>query len=516
MVDIGRRQMIASLGSFGAMALAGFPAKSSSSEDSLVVALKDGRVAGTREANGTRVWRGIPFARPPIGAARGRAPQPVEPWSTVKNTTAFGSPAVQQALGPFPAPTTGTEDCLYLNVWAPEQPSDKPRPVLVWIHGGGFVFGAASEPIYHGDGYAAWGDLIFVSFNYRLSGFGFLATTLDSGSANLALLDQIAALRWIRDNIAAFGGDPTAVTIMGESAGGMSVGCLLGTPAARGLFARAIVQSGGARPVYPVGEARQVTALVLAEAGLQPGDDEKLMKLPADELQRLFSAVAAKSDTALLGGEPFHPAIDGAVLQKHPLRTLATVPTLVGHCENEALTFSSMAALLEGLPAKVHALAGEKLWAGLTEAYEQNARPQRDPSLDLFSDCFTGVPSLRLSDELTKVGAPVWNYRFDYAKASPIGAAHGTDVAFTFGKAQGAPFPVEWTAEAQALSQLMTDSIIAFVRTGNPQTSALPEWPKHDPSQLAYMGFDVQPAIGFDYVGAERRAAWASVPIEAV
>lgn len=485
-------------------------------DTSPIVTIRSGRLSGTRGSNGTRVWRGIPYAQPPVGELRGRAPRASVSWTETRSATTFGSEAVQQGLGPIPAQVAGSEDCLYINVWAPEQPSEKARPVLVWIHGGGFVFGAGSEPIYDGEDYAARGDIVFVSFNYRLNGFGFLATSHQDGAANLGLLDQIAALRWVQDNIAAFGGDPANVTVMGESAGAMSIGCLLGAPMARGLFARAIIQSGGARPVFSQTDARKVTELALAKAGLQPDDDAKLMALPVEELKRIFKLMGDESNTALLGGEPFRPAIDGYVLPTHPLQNLAPVPTLIGHCENEGLTFAGVKNLLEGLPKRVRSLAGDARWEALTAAYAASARPQRDPMMDLFSDCFTGIPSLRLADGLAAVDAPVWSYRFDYQKASPIGAAHATDIAFTFGKAQGAPLPVEWTPEAQALSHHMRDSFIAFVRTGDPQTRDLPIWPRHDAKSLAYLRFDATPEISADYIGAARRQAWRDVPIEAV
>lgn len=481
-----------------------------------VITVRDGRIAGTREANGTRVWRGIPYARPPVGPLRGRTPQPAVAWSGIRDATAFGSEAIQQSLVPGTGVMKGSEDCLYLNVWAPERPASTPRAVIVWIHGGGFVFGAGSEESYHGDGYAERGDVVFVTFNYRLNGFGYLQTSRDPGSANLGLLDQIAALRWVRDNIAAFSGDPGKVTVMGESAGGMSIGCLLGAPASRGLFHRAIIQSGGARPVFLPDEPRQVMALALGEAGLGPGDDEKLLALPASELHRIFNALAAASNTALLGGEAFHPAVDGVVLPQHPLLALAPVPTMIGHCENEGVTFADVTTLIEGLPQKVRSLVGAARWEALTSAYASTPRPERDPTVDLFSDMFTGIPSLRLADGLVALGAPVWSYRFDYPKASPIGAAHASDIAFTFGQPKGVPFPVDWTAEARAVSEQMRDSFIAFARTGSPQTAALPQWPKHGPAELDYLCFDVKPSIARDFIGAKRRSAWKPVPVDAV
>lgn len=517
--QIGRRDFMRSIAAWGAGVLPAGRIMAQSRDarsPAGVVTVRDGRIAGSREANGTRVWRGIPYASPPVGPLRGRAPQPATAWSGIRDATAFGSEAIQQSLEPNTGPMKGSEDCLYLNVWGPEQPSSTPRPTIVWIHGGGFVFGAGSEESYHGDGYAERGDVVFVTFNYRLNGFGYLRTSRDPGSANLGLLDQIAALRWVRDNIAAFGGDPGNVTVMGESAGGMSIGCLLGAPAARGLFHRAIIQSGGARPVYLPNEPRQVMALALREAGLRPGDDERLLALPASDLHRIFNALAVASNTALLGGEAFHPAVDGVVLPQHPLRALAPVPAMIGHCENEGVTFANVTTLVEGLPRKVRSLVGVERWAELTATYASTPRPQRDPTTDLFSDMFTGIPSLRLADRLVAAGAPVWSYRFDYPRASAIGAAHASDIPFTFGEPNGAPLPVDWTAEARAVSDRMRDSFIAFARTGSPQAAALPRWPRHDPAGLHYLRFDVEPSLASDFIGVARRSAWKSVPVDAV
>lgn len=520
MGQISRREVITRSAGAAAALMLGRPfmAEASTVAASEPVTIGNGMLVGTREPNGTRVWRGIPYAQPPVGKLRGRAPQPVADWAGKREAIGFGPMAIQQPIGGGDAQMPeGSEDCLYLNVWAPESDSDTPRPVLVWIHGGGYVLGSGSDPLSVGDDYAARGDLIYVTLNYRLHGFGFLQTAREKGSANMALLDQIAALRWIQENIAAFGGDPAQVTVMGESAGAMAISTLMGAPLARGLFSRAILQSGGARPIYSQEDAQQVTALLLQEAGLEPGEDEALLDLPLEELKRVFLAIASNANTPLLGGEPYHPALDDTVLPKHPLDNLAPVSALIGHCENEAMTFARMASLIEGFPKKIRSKIGDALWQGLEETYAATARPERDPGLDLFSDCFTGIPSLRLANGLKALGASVWSYRFDYQNASVIGAAHATDLGFTFGKPGHAPIPhAEWDEEARRLSDQMRDAFIAFVRTGDPQTEALPQWPEHDAEGLAYLSFDAEPVVRSDFVGAARRAAWGDIPMDVV
>ncbi|MGW6904850.1 carboxylesterase family protein, partial [Streptomyces sp. NPDC054940] len=203
---------------------------------------------GVQRGDGVLVWKGLPYAAPPTGSRRYAPPQPVASWTGVRDASAYGHAAPQVPLLPgLPETPNQSEDCLYLNVWSPS-PRGR-RPVIVWIHGGGFLAGTGNDPTFDGGNYAQR-DCVVVTFNYRLGAFGSLYQPDRYGSGNLRLLDQMAALRWVRDNIAAFGGDPCAVTVMGESAGAMSIGALLGTPKARGLFHRAIIQNGGPRPCH--------------------------------------------------------------------------------------------------------------------------------------------------------------------------------------------------------------------------------------------------------------------------
>jgi para-nitrobenzyl esterase len=359
--------------------------------------------------------------------------------------------------------------------------------------------------------YATHGDLVYVTINYRLGGFGYLLNDRDPASANLGLLDQIAALQWIQDNIAAFGGDPQNVTVMGESAGGMSIGILLGTPRAEGLFHKAIVQSGGVKPVYAPHEPAHVVKCMLNAAGVD--DVEALMRLSTDAFNAACQQVAWDEDDPVLGGMPFHPAIDGVVLPAHPLDNLRRIPTLIGICADEIGLFEMFDSrpLLNGIPARIRHYAGEAQWQALTDTYQATTRGTRWRS-ELLSDGFINIPSLRLADALIAGGADVWVYRFEYAGASDIGAAHGTDVAFTFNSPRAASLPVDWNAAAQRLGTQVQDALIAFVHIGSPQTAALPDWPTHTPDGRDFMVFDAQCRIERDWIGAERRAAWAAVP----
>ena len=427
----------------------------STGADDLRIQVRGGILKGTYDPNGARAWRGIPFAAAPIGPLRGRAAHPHQGWNGEWDARQFRSEAVQLSIQPLPLKLAGSEDCLFLNVWAPPVNTRQKRPVLFWIHGGAFVRGSSSNPVYDGADYAMRGDLIYVSANYRLGGFGYLSTDRDPGSANLGLLDQIAALAWVRDNIEAFGGDPDRVTVMGQSAGGMSIGCLLGAPGARGLFKQAIIQSGGARPIFLGPEPEQVFDEVCHIAKTRDP-----LSLSTAELFSVFAELANRSDSALLGGEPFHPAVDGIVLPKHPLEALSPVSAMIGHCAYEARPFTRLVTakrFTSGLPRRVRTLVGESTWSQIGKAYRNRGQEWQS---DLFTDIFIAIPSLRLADSLTAAGASVWSYRFEYDGASSLGAYHGSDIPFTFGRpGQWAP-SVIWDAPAQALSRLMRASFI--------------------------------------------------------
>ena len=243
------------------------------------IAINSGLISGTISSNGAEAFLGIPYAKAPVGDLRWRAPQPVEPWQGVRDASEYGNDCAQVPFPSDAAPlgTEPAEDCLFMNVWRPAgAASDAGLPVLVWIHGGGFIIGAASQELYHGHNLAKQGDVVVVSINYRLGVLGYanLASVLndDRFSVNNGLQDQVAALKWVQENIADFGGDPDNVTIFGESAGGMSVGTLLGTPSAKDLFHKAIVQSGSADHVTSVASSKAI-----AEAFLQAMEvsDEK-------------------------------------------------------------------------------------------------------------------------------------------------------------------------------------------------------------------------------------------------
>ncbi len=301
------------------------------------------------DGNGVHVFRGIPYAAPPTGPRRYRAPQPPDPWTDVRECLDAG-PVAPQPPSPFeamlgaPSPHWD-EDCLTLNVWTPGL-DDARRPVMVWIHGGAFVNGSGSTPWYDGTRFAQHGDLVVVTINYRLGALGFLHLApfdrdrfADAG--NCGLLDQIAALEWVRDNIENFGGDPSRVTVFGESAGGMSVGTLLGMPAAQGLFARAIVQSGSASFVADEARATRIAERLLAKLDLDPSRVDEIETIPA---QAVVDAQSRLYDEEARTQLPFVPVVDGLHIPRPPLEEIAAgdagdVPLLIGTNAHEMTLF---------------------------------------------------------------------------------------------------------------------------------------------------------------------------------
>lgn len=500
-----------------------------------VVETSLGRLSGS-EADGVRSFRGIPYAKPPVGALRFRAPEPPEPWAHERDATRFGGSAPQPPLllAALPGMDVGpqSEDCLYLNVYAPAgaRPGDR-KPVLVWIHGGGFVIGSGSQPIYDGAPLVRRGEVVVVTINYRLGALGFLdlGEQGDEATPNAGILDQIAALRWVRENVEAFGGDPENVTIFGESAGGMSVGTLLGCPAARGLFRRAIAQSGACQGVHADRESSAaVTAAVLSAVGLATPNVRQLREVPVEKLMAAQQQVSLQMLT--MGGRyllPFQPVVDGAALARHPLDAVragsaAGVSLLVGTTRDEWNLFGFMDPELRQLDAaKIAARIqqrlphadGERIVAGY-----RASRPDADWTrlwLAIETDRVFRIPAIRLAEaQAAHAPAP---YAYWFTWESPgfgglLGACHAIEVPFVFGVLgmPGAEQFVGQGPEAEALAARTMDAWLAFARTGDPGHPDLPEWPAWDPKRRATLELGRTCRLHEDPLGAER-AIWDGV-----
>ncbi|MCQ8277150.1 carboxylesterase family protein [Acetobacteraceae bacterium KSS8] len=436
-----------------------------------VVRTVEGKLRGaTVPGSAIRVFRGIPYAAPPVGPLRWRAPQPVTPWTEVLDATRFGPPCMQRvAAGQAVQPS---EDCLTLNVWAPPGRGKAARlPVMVFIHGGGFVFGAGSEPVYDGAALAAHG-VVVVTLNYRLGVFGFLAhpglTAEGSPPGNAGLLDQIAALRWVRRNAAAFGGDPARVTLFGESAGGTSVMALLAAPDARGLFSRAILQSAAMGWKLRTRAEAERSGLVLG------ADLAKLRALPAHDL--LGNATRIQALAPLMAPVPLpFPVAEDTVLPRQPFTaTLPPIPILIGDNEAEGITFATRwssydkGAYLRAL----HAVFGP-LWKEAARVYPVNtAADIPAASAALVGDGMFFAGARTYARRAAANGSPVFMYLFD----EPVDhhpPRHAAELPSVFGT-----LPLTATPQQHALSELMMTAWTRFAATGDPNGPGVPTWPR--------------------------------------
>jgi para-nitrobenzyl esterase len=487
----------------------------------VLVETRDGKLEGDRD-EGVSVFRGIPFARPPVGELRFAAPRPAAPWTGLRPATRFGPAAPQEtaALVGFGVSET-SEDCLTLNVWTPGV--EGRRPVMVWIHGGAFVYGSGSQAIYDGAALAQRGDVVVVTVNYRLGALGFLHLQELLGdemdcTANAGLLDQVLALTWVRDNIDAFGGDPSNVTIFGESAGGMSVASLLGMPAARGLFHRAIVQSGSPHNALSTDSATDVARTLLSDLELEPGDARKLLEVPVPALleaqQRTFMAVMRERREL-----PFRTTVDGDVFPRPPQGAIADgfaadIPTLVGTTADEWRLFGFMDPESLTLDdARLVARADRVTGSGreLVDLYAA-ARAGVSPSDVWFaieSDRIFRIPGVRLAEAQSHHQPKTFEYLFTWQ--SPIeglGACHAVDVPFVFGTLDkpGMDAFVGNTAEARELATKVQGAWLTFARTGDPGHGGLPDWPSYDTDRRATMLLGETCRVEDDPRAAERRA----------
>jgi para-nitrobenzyl esterase len=453
--------------------------------------------------DGVASFKGIPFAAPPIGELRWKPPQPVKPWSGVRKADAFGPAPMQNRaasmlMGGW---SRVSEDCLYLNVWTPARHAGEKLPVMVWIYGGGFMIGMTSVPLYDGTKLAQKG-VVLVSLAYRLGPFGFLAhpelsRESGKGSGCYGLQDQVAALRWVKDNISQFGGDPSRVTIFGESAGGMSVSLLAVVPAAAGLFHRAIAESGSA--IAPTGGE---ASLPLAEETGQ----KFLSELGANDLKSARALSAEQIQKAIKGLDlgQFRPVIDGDLLPGDPYELFSAgkfndTPILIGFNSDEGAWFVPLVwfqATPEAFDKQVRDMFGPAAESVL-QAYPHSTPVERHKSSkEMLRDWAMAWPTCAWAKLQSRKGRnPAFVYYFDHrTSSSSEGAIHAAELAHIFrnlGGWPGAPSPP--LAEDVALSDLMSSCWVNFARSGEPNGPGLPVWPIFDEKEMKTMVFDQSP-----------------------
>ena len=475
------------------------------------VLTQSGVVRGAQEG-ALQVFRGIPYAEAPQGNLRWTKPQAPAPWPGTLQTTEFGPDCAQLNNR---GRVTGAEDCLTLNIWTARAAT--PRPVMVWIHGGGYVQGASSRAIYEGTQLAELGDVVLVSINYRLGVLGFLATEAlaaerdDHAAGNYGTLDQIHALKWVRDNIAAFGGDPDNVTIFGESAGGVSVCTMLGAPQADGLYHRAIIQSGGgcyslARLNGPgTGPSALDIGIELStEVGCIDAVDPAacLRSLSFEQLTQAMSQLSGSG----LGLPDIGPNVDGVVLPQQPYaRVLAqdspSVPILIGSNADEAATFVGAVPVPDraSFERLVRAAVGAANASGVIALYPPSEYPDpKQAYLDAFSDLSFNCPAQSFARTAAS-HAPSYVYYFPHVLTGRLGAegaTHGSEIPFVFGTIDVSP-AYQPTADDRAVSSAMLSAWASFAHTGVPIST--PAWPMYVPSDPQFIQFQAAPSIETDY-----------------
>lgn len=493
-----------------------------------VVAVAQGRLRGVWR-DGLWSFSGIPYGCAPVGALRWRPPLEAERWDEVRDASTFGPIAPQSASVPgvtSPADPGASEphseDCLSLNVWTPELPASprvEPgagRPVMVFIHGGGFTSGSGSVFLYRGGDLVRNGDAVVVTINYRLGALGFLGhrdlADPDGLVGNWGMQDQLAALRWVRENIAAFGGDPGTVTIFGESAGGFSVATLLGMPAAAGLFRRAIVQSGGAH-VHTLEEAERSAERLAAALGIASCTRESLERVPAAELVAATEELGRRRPDPGMIPLPFLPVVDGVLLPDHPLAAVANgaaagIDLLIGTNRDEVTLFGlgnpALLALDEdGMTRLVANAAPDMPRAEVIDLY-RSARQSRAESTEptaiwvaFGTDVVFRWPSLQLAAAHAARGSRAFVYLFDWecpAFGGILGSCHALELPFVFGAVHVPEVQVfsGGGPAVETLSAQMQRAWLAFAAAGDPGHDAIGAWAGWDPAERATMIFGAQ------------------------
>ena len=508
--------------------------------DPLVAQTTLGEIRGF-EREGAVWFLGIPYAEPPVGDLRFKPPVPVAPWTGTLVASAFGPACPQPVEEDQVLYQNQSEDCLTLNVWTPVD-GGKRRPVMYWIHGGGWIYEGTEDPLYWGSRLASVGDVVVVSVEYRLGAFGFTDLSALAGagaeyaaSANAGMLDQLLGLEWVRDHIAAFGGDPTNVTIFGESAGGSSVAGMMAMPDARNLFHRAIAQSASLSTVRGREFSSRVTEVLMEKAGV---DD--LAGLVALGTEQLLAAQEGVISTTFVEDVLFGMTVDGVVLPEHPITATLVgntldVPLLLGTNKDEVRLYTTTIPLLASLPVKAMVkffpVAGRAIPEGesadSTALFYAGLRPSDSPgdlAMQIGTDIFFRIPSLRLAEaHAMQRSSPVFVYRFDYEPPAPawpeleLGSPHGAELGFVFGT-PGGWLELYGDRAPELLQEQMILTWSSFARDGLPSHATFPQWPAYDLGRRPTMIFDtdetsLRSRIVDDPDSAER-LFWESVPFD--
>ncbi len=482
-------------------AIAALPMAAFAAPFAAEVKTESGALAGAA-SDGVLSFKGVPFAAPPVGPLRWRAPQPAPAWTGVRPASQYGHDCMQQPFPSDAAPlgTEPAEDCLVVNVWRPAQSTGRKLPVMVWIYGGGFVNGGSSPAVYDGSQFARRG-IVFVSFNYRLGRFGFFAhpeLTRENPDGGLlgdyGYMDQIAALKWVQRNIAAFGGDASNVTVFGESAGGGSVHMLLTSPLARGLFAKAVIESGGGRGSFGGRTVHDAEAIGVAFAranGIQGDGPEALAALRALPAEKIVAGLNMATMGPAAGTYVGGPLLDGRIVVENPDQAYragrnARVPVMIG--ANSADIGFASARTMDDLLAPFGA-DRDKARA----VYDpSNSGDVRAVGAKVAMDRTMEEPARFTASEFARQGLPSYEYRFSYVADSMRrqwpGAPHATEIPFVFDTV-AAKYGKDLTPADEATARAANAYWSNFAKTGDPNGPGLPHWPRYAPATDGIMDF---------------------------
>jgi para-nitrobenzyl esterase len=496
-----------------------------------------GRIRGTDVA-GVKVFKGVPYGASTAGKNRFMPPGAPAKWTGVRDAIAYGpsapqsEPGTQRVASPRAVAAAGlpaeSEDCLVLNIWTPAVGDTRKRPVMFWCHGGGFATGSGSSPVTEGVNLARRGDVVVVTINHRLNVLGFTSLEEPGGSefetsGDVGMLDIVRALEWVRDNIAQFGGDPNTVTIFGQSGGGRKVATLLAMPSAKGLFDRAIIESGATLKLVEPAQGVRVARELMSTLGLSKTQVRELQTLPLDRIMSAYFAVVRRMNVDQMT-QGFSPLVDGRVVPRHPFHPTASavsadVPLMLGSTRTELTSsaqeedFSLSDAAMRG---RIRRLLGDHA-DGAIRVYQQ-ANPGASPSDVYFliaSDYRYSGPVMKIAERRAALGkGPVYLYYFRWetpVDGGRLKSPHTIEIPFAFDNVKAASRLTGGGPEAVALADRVSDTWIAFARAGNPNTPKLPRWPAFNATDRPTMVINTESRVENDPIKEQRLAMFRAL-----